>query len=644
MRGIMQQSAFTKVGVLILSILVLLLGSLFFYLVTNQVEANNLSRTVTSTLTAQSVMEKVDRNFYERFGDVQAFAYNRLAVETASRDTLLPAAQDFINTMTAYYVLYDLMMICNRQGKVIMVNTMDKNGKKINSGHFIGKDMSKEDWFSACMSDGGPKGGAWYSDFMTSGDIGRIYGTTGSGMAYAAPIKDSDGTVVGAWYNYASWTEVTEGIRKEGEENLEKDHAGSFVLLTRKDGSIISADDQRLLNTILKVDITNEVQTKNLSGISLSQFTNGVSRSKGAYTFAGKEWITIAFIPSEQISWGIFFSRQNIVAVLVSLFVLVVVSISIYMFFKKNIINRMSEIRDLQQRLSEGELVVVNDDNRTDEFGEIKKSVRVLAETLRQKASFADEISKGNLNVNLGAISTSDVLGNSLINMQKQLQIASISDKQRSWGSEGLAQISAILRMVASTEELYSKIIKFIVTYLNANQGGLFIVKDVDGENRLNLMACYAFDKKKFVEKSVGIGEGLIGQCVLEKETLYLTQVPENYVSITSGLGSANPRSILIVPLKSNDEVFGVIELASFHPFQKHEIELAEKFAESVGASISAIEKSEETTLLLQQLQQQTEEMKAQEEEMRQNMEELAATQEDMVRKQREYESKPVDY
>jgi methyl-accepting chemotaxis protein len=632
------KSAFFSIAILILSILVVILASLFYYLTNNQVATNNESMMITSKLTAQSVMEKVDRNFYERFGDVQAFAYNQLAVSTASRDSVVDGVQKFINTMTAYYVLYDLMMICNNEGRVLVVNTQDKNGNKISSQHLLDKNVSEEEWFKVCTSAEGPKGGAWFSDFAVNNEIGQIYGTQGHGMAYAAPIKNAEGIVVGVWYNFASWKEVTDGIREEAEQNLAKDHNGAFVIITKKTGEIISAQNSSLILTqSLNVDDEGIVQASDNTAIPVANLTYGVSKSKGAYTFAGKEWITAAFIPKEKISWSVFFSRKNIMAVLVCLFVLIFVAAYVYYFFNKNIIRRINEIRSLQQRLSEGEIVQVNEDKKQDEFGEMKKSLKTLAESLRGKASFADEISKRNLSVKLENVSSEDTLGNSLLNMQSQLQLALQADAERNWVAEGIAQISVILRSSSSTEDLYSKIIKFVVTYLNANQGGLFILKEHEGEKKLILSSCYAYDKKKYLEKVFNLEQGLIGQSIIEKETVYLTDIPTNYTHITSGLGGASPKSLLIIPLKSNDEIFGAIEIASFNKFKKHEIDLAEKLAESIAASIGAIEKTEQTKILLEQLQQQTEEMKSQEEEMRQNMEELSATQEEMLRKEKEY-------
>jgi GAF domain-containing protein len=116
-----------------------------------------------------------------------------------------------------------------------------------------------------------------------------------------------------------------------------------------------------------------------------------------------------------------------------------------------------------------------------------------------------------------------------------------------------------------------------------------------------------------------------------------LTEVPDEYIRITSGLGEANPRALVMVPLKVDKEVYGIVELASFKPYEQHEIEFVEKLAETIASTLASVKAAQKNKNLIEQFQQQTEVMRAQEEEMRQNMEELQATQEEMARKERDY-------
>jgi len=148
------------------------------------------------------------------------------------------------------------------------------------------------------------------------------------------------------------------------------------------------------------------------------------------------------------------------------------------------------------------------------------------------------------------------------------------------------------------------------------------------------MKACYAYDRKKYISKKIRPGEGLVGTCYLEGEPIYMTNVPNNYITITSGLGDANPRAMLICPLKVNDRIFGVIELASFKPFEPHQLDFVQKVSESIAATISTVNVNIRTNRLLEQTKLQAEEMVNTEEELRQNMEEMQATQEESRRRE----------
>lgn len=282
-----------------------------------------------------------------------------------------------------------------------------------------------------------------------------------------------------------------------------------------------------------------------------------------------------------------------------------------------------------------------------DEIEEMATSVNKLIEGLNLTENFAQEIGKGNLDAEFKVLGDKDILGISLIEMQKSLKKAKefeeerkVEEQKQNWATQGLAKFGDILRQNNDdVNELSFSIIKNLVDYTNSNQGGVFVINDNDKNNPfLEMTACYAFDRRKHLEKKVEIGEGLVGRCQQEGKTIYMTDVPDTYINISSGLGKERPKCLILVPLKDNDKVLGVLELATFKTYEKHQIEFIEKLAESIASTISSVKINIRTTELLAKSQQQAEEMQAQEEEMRQNMEELQATQEEMERKRTEQE------
>ncbi len=266
----------------------------------------------------------------------------------------------------------------------------------------------------------------------------------------------------------------------------------------------------------------------------------------------------------------------------------------------------------------------------------------VLMET---NVNFANSISKGELRVEYSADQT-DKLGQSLMNMRNSLVDASEREEQERFINTGLADVGEILRNNADDlGELCDQVMGKLINYMKANQGGIFILQEdeVTSEKYLELKACRAYERKKYLEKRIDIGQGLVGQAAIERRTIYMTEVPDHYINITSGLGKANPKSLLIVPLQSNEEVLGVLEMASFDTFDKTDREFLERVGESIAATVISTQTNERTKELLEQSNQMTEEMKAQEEEMRQNMEEMQATQEEMGRTQRELTDKEAN-
>jgi len=310
----------------------------------------------------------------------------------------------------------------------------------------------------------------------------------------------------------------------------------------------------------------------------------------------------------------------------------------LFQFFHRHVLLPLKEVEGNTAQLVHSRGLASN------EVGAVAARINDTIEDLRDATEFVTAIGSGKLNIEYKSLDGQytpgeNKLADSLIEMQTHLKSMNEEERKRQWSNEGLAKFVDILR--SSNDNLNTlgdKVIAALVQYTHSNQGGLYILNDDDAHNRhLELISLFAFDLKKFEQRKIKLGEGILGQTFLEKQTTYLANVPEEYVKITSGLGDANPKSILIVPLRVDTLVYGIIELASFNAYLPHEITFVEHLGESIASTLASVKAAQKNRQLIEQFQQQTEQMRAQEEEMRQNMEELQATQEEIARKEKSY-------
>ncbi|MCU0444975.1 MAG: GAF domain-containing protein [Microscillaceae bacterium] len=237
-----------------------------------------------------------------------------------------------------------------------------------------------------------------------------------------------------------------------------------------------------------------------------------------------------------------------------------------------------------------------------------------------------------------GVLPKNSRLSQSLGKMLDKVRQVNQMSQERTWEIEGFAKFTELLRANSQDlKQLSSHLINELVNYLSAIQGGIFVVNEAEKTPSLQLIACYAYQRKKFIQKNIPIhdefAEDLLVQVFRERKPIYLNNIPQDYLKITSGLGGANPKHLFILPLTSQDRVVGVMELASFVELMPYQIRFLEKLSETIGSTIASVQANETTRVLLQETQIQAEKLRAQEEEIRQNNEELIATQEEMLRR-----------
>lgn len=434
---------------------------------------------------------------------------------------------------------------------------------------------------------------------------------------------------------------------------------GSFAYLVSNGGIIAGHPNKDLIFVNIADAFPQDVKDNNiLERIKNGEEFNFISKNSNGeehlicYSpiIAGKIKTPWAIVLSSPLSVIHASAKQTIVvSLLVSLLGLLII-VATLLIVSGNITRPIVKMTKSLKRLAEGEMsndLMIKIDSG-DEIEEMSDALNVSLEGLNNKTTFANQIGEGNYNSYLDLLSEKDVLGKSLIHMRDSLQKAAdedaqrkIEEQKRAWANEGLAKFGEILRQDNDNlQKLCDNVICELVRYVGANQGGMFLLNDDDKNHRFyELTSTFAWDRKKYIKKELDEGEGLVGACALERETIFMTDVPDNYVTISSGLGEANPHCVILVPLKDEDEILGVIEMASFKVLEKFEIDFIEKAAQSIATTILSVRVNARTKYLLQQSQMQAEEMKAQEEEMRQNMEELQATQEEFNRKTSEIES-----
>jgi PAS domain S-box-containing protein len=268
----------------------------------------------------------------------------------------------------------------------------------------------------------------------------------------------------------------------------------------------------------------------------------------------------------------------------------------------------------------------------------LHSKIAILEERLTVATNFLEKISSGDFQTVLPVQKgkSGDGFYSTLQQVSERLTQYGREEAERKWISEGMTQFMTIIGGSNQNKSgFYDVLLKLLIQYTGANQGGIFLLNDQESvEPFLELTSCFAFGKKKHQEKRIDIGQGILGQCFLEKETTLISEVPQYYTTITSGLGESTPSFLLLIPMKYNSDVTGVIELAYFKRPERYKIEFAERIAENIASVTLNLRNASRAQVLFVESQEKARVLQQQEEELRQNMEELVATQEEMKRSQ----------
>jgi signal transduction histidine kinase/CheY-like chemotaxis protein/HAMP domain-containing protein len=250
-----------------------------------------------------------------------------------------------------------------------------------------------------------------------------------------------------------------------------------------------------------------------------------------------------------------------------------------------------------------------------------------LTNQVRAIADVATAVTEGDLTRQVGVDASGEVavLKDKLNQMIRNLRETTRQNTEQDWLKTNLERFSRMLQGQRDLTSVSNAILSELAPLVSAQHGVFYALSSLEdgGEPMLLYQAGYGFRERKHLASQFRLGEGLVGQCALEKERILLTEVPADYIQINSGLGSATPLNIIVLPILFEGSVRAVIELASFSAFGPTHQAFLDQLAEIIGVALNTIEANTLTENLLKQSQSQAQELRARQEELSTSNEDL---------------------
>lgn len=395
---------------------------------------------------SQTIMSRVERNLFERYGDVQAFGLNQGVYDQDSwyqKGSQNKVSQIMNQYMSTYTPVYELMMLVDTKGKVAAVSTNDWEGNQVDSSVFYSHNYSQAEWFQNALNgkfvDSDSLTGTWVDDIHVDEEVKKIFNGSGYYICYTAPVKDTSGKTIGVWRNYAR-VNLIESILKEGYAELK---AGGLpkanIEMLTKDGTIFMAYDPAQEGeefkydpeVILKDNLVSEgshsakATVKGGSGAIADEFHGvphmvGYSHSEGAMGYPGLDWsILVGAENSEFFATANSIKQQQMIGLIVAGLIIAALSWTIAKKTSEPIIEMSAALDEV----SNGSLAINIHHTSADELGKLANSARFLIGKLQKHASWTEKIARGDLTTD-GSEETGDAIGKSLGNIVSSLSAA----------------------------------------------------------------------------------------------------------------------------------------------------------------------------------------------------------------------------
>ena len=248
-----------------------------------------------------------------------------------------------------------------------------------------------------------------------------------------------------------------------------------------------------------------------------------------------------------------------------------------------------------------------------------------LTTQVRAIAEVSTAVTKGDLTRSIAVEAQGEVaklkdnINEMIINLRETTQ----KNTEQDWLKTNLARFTRMLQGQRDMTTVSQMVLSELAPLVDAQQGIFYVNASNNGQPLMRLLGSYAYTERKNLSNEYRPGQGLVGQCIIERERILLTNVPDDYIHISSGLGEAKPLNIIVLPVLFENEVKAVIELASFNRFNDTHLTFLDQLTESIGIVLNTIEANTRTEQLLQQSQALATELQSQQDELKKTNEQL---------------------
>ncbi|BDI31418.1 histidine kinase [Capsulimonas corticalis] len=266
----------------------------------------------------------------------------------------------------------------------------------------------------------------------------------------------------------------------------------------------------------------------------------------------------------------------------------------------------------------------------------------ILTDQVRAISEVATAVANGDLTRTITVEAEGEILKlkDNINQMIANLKDTTQKNTDQDWLKTNLARFSRMMQGQKNLESVSRLIMSELTPLVSANHGVFYINDNAGHDPLLKLMSSYAYRERKHVASVFRPGEGLVGQCALERKSIILTRVPSDYIQISSGLGEAPPLTIIVLPVLFEGEIMAVIELASFQVFSEIHVTFLDQLMESIGVVLNMITANMRTEELLEQSQSLTQELQSQSKELQSQQDQLKRSNSELEAQAKELEDK----